>query len=317
MPPPAPPPAVPVEEPAASPPPPPKVPIVPVAAAVRPILAPQLEPDDEPPEPPTKPKLPEGLPVPAAAAPPPPEPADDPVALEPASTLVIDGPPPRPARPVAEWEVAPTNVDFEVVPPPDDAPPADAVAATEAVAPAEVADAGDPDSGSDTGEPSSSFLFPGSEVGFGHKLVRLLGRGNHGEVWEAKVPGGKSCAIKIVRNLKARESQQELKALEIVKDLTHEHILPIQAYWLLDDKGHVVDDDADGADRPKPRLLVVVTPKAEKNLMRRLRDYQKHGYPGIPMAELLRYMRQAAQAIDYMKSAPRSSTATSAPKTSC
>jgi serine/threonine protein kinase/tetratricopeptide (TPR) repeat protein len=144
-------------------------------------------------------------------------------------------------------------------------------------------------------------LQAGTEIVPGYKLVRPLGRGGYGAVWEARAPGGKSVALKIIRNLDKGPGKQEFKALELIKGVEHNHLLELHAYWLLDAQGEIIPDEI--RHQPNPPMastLVIATKLASKNLLQRLHECQQAGSAGIPPAELIGYMRQAALAIDYL-----------------
>jgi serine/threonine protein kinase len=61
----------------------------------------------------------------------------------------------------------------------------------------------------------------------GYTLIRLLGRGGFGEVWEAMAPGGVRVALKFIR-LDTNEAGAEQRALEIIRDIRHPHLLDVQ-----------------------------------------------------------------------------------------
>jgi serine/threonine protein kinase len=150
-------------------------------------------------------------------------------------------------------------------------------------------------------------IEPGSEIVSGHKLVRCLGRGAYGEVWEAMAPGRIPVALKIIRDLDRAggRGKQEFKALEVIQRVTHNHLMELRAYWLLDRQGQPIPDEVRGTSvAPISVTLIIATKLADKNLAQVLEEYQARGMPGIPMQELLRYTRQAAEAIDYLN-APR------------
>jgi serine/threonine protein kinase len=144
-------------------------------------------------------------------------------------------------------------------------------------------------------------LDAGREIVPDHRLVRYLGGGGYGEVWEASAPGGLPTALKIIRNLEGA-GRQEFKALELIKGLEHNHLLELRAYWVLDGAGRVIPDHVRGRpDTPNPSILVIATRLAQQNLLQRLHQCQEaRGGGGIPPAELIRYMREAAVAIDYL-----------------
>lgn len=145
------------------------------------------------------------------------------------------------------------------------------------------------------------LLVPGTEVVPGYKLVRLLGKGGYGHVFEASAPGGKRVALKIIRNLEGVQGRQEFKALELIKGVDHNHLMELHAFWLLDRNGNVIpDEDRDRPDAPNPSILVIASKLANKNLLQRLNECRGEGLDGIPPVELMGYMQQAAEAIDYL-----------------
>src|SRR5205807_71121 len=81
----------------------------------------------------------------------------------------------------------------------------------------------------------------------GHKLVRKIGQGGYGEVWEGVAPGGIRCAFKIISNLDSSQNVQEFRVLEMMKGLEHDHLMTVQAYWLLDAYGQILPEGP-GAD---------------------------------------------------------------------
>jgi serine/threonine protein kinase len=128
--------------------------------------------------------------------------------------------------------------------------------------------------------PSGREILP---IGEGYQLLRLLGRGTFGEVWQAKAPGGVDAAIKIIyRSLERGEAEIELKALEVIKRLHHPFLLTTQAYWPTEDR------------------LFIVMELADRNLSDRLKECQAAGLPAIPVVELLANFHQVAEALDYL-----------------
>ena len=151
----------------------------------------------------------------------------------------------------------------------------------------------------------------------GYRLLEFLGRGGFGEVWKADAPGGVPVALKIIP-LGNQQGEKELRALEKIKSLRHNNLNQIQAFWLKDEEGNLVNRaDALDADRDAPinqtmmvgrkrgsaRLLVIAMTLADGSLAGELQGCKEAGLPGIPLEQLFHYLDGAAQAIDYLNSA--------------
>ena len=115
-----------------------------------------------------------------------------------------------------------------------------------------------------------------------YKKIRRIGRGAFGEVWEGEAPGGVPVAIKMVSLSKDGKHSDESEALELIKRLSHPFLTKIFAFWIVEDE------------------LNIVMEKADRSLLDRLRECREHKQPGIPQEELLGYMRQAAEGLDYL-----------------
>lgn len=122
----------------------------------------------------------------------------------------------------------------------------------------------------------------------GYRLIQRLGRGGFGEVWKVEAPGGLFKAAKFVfgdldaMDEESRPAEQELKALKRVREIRHPYILSLERF-----------DTIDGQ-------LIIMMELADRNLWDRFRDCRAQGLPGIPRDELLRYMEEAAEALDLM-----------------
>jgi mono/diheme cytochrome c family protein len=115
----------------------------------------------------------------------------------------------------------------------------------------------------------------------GYRLVRLLGRGGFGDVWEAMAPGGVRVALKFLR-LESTGIALEQRGLEVIRDLRHPHLVDVQFAVQVAD------------------CLVIAMSLCEQNLLDRLRACQAQGMPGIPRDELLGFMDDVAEALDFL-----------------
>src|SRR6516162_7821520 len=134
-----------------------------------------------------------------------------------------------------------------------------------------------------------SFLRePEAEPIPGYRLIELLGTGGFGEVWKCEAPGGLYKAIKFVYgNLDSVDgdnfrAEQELSALNRVKEIRHPFVLSM-------DRIEVVEGE-----------LVIVMELADKSLHDLFTECQAAGLVGVPRDDLLRYLRDTAEALDHM-----------------
>src|SRR5271167_3233060 len=134
-----------------------------------------------------------------------------------------------------------------------------------------------------------SFLRePNAEPIPGYRLIEPLGSGGFGEAWKCEAPGGLFKAIKFVfgnlnsLDVDSARAEQELKALNAVKEVRHPFVLSM-------DRIEVVAGE-----------LVIVMELADKSLHDAYQECLEAGLVGIPRDTLLRYVRDAAEALDHM-----------------
>jgi hypothetical protein len=129
---------------------------------------------------------------------------------------------------------------------------------------------------------------PDAEPIPGYRLICPLGTGGFGEVWKCVAPGNIHKAIKFVYgNLNSPDddnfrAEQEFKAVQKIKEIRYPFILSMERI-------DIVDGD-----------LAIVMELADCSLYDLLQKYQAEGYPGIPRAKLIRYLRDAADGLDYL-----------------
>jgi hypothetical protein len=117
----------------------------------------------------------------------------------------------------------------------------------------------------------------------GYQLVERRGFGGYGEVWKVTAPGGLFKAMKIIYgDLSGPRAEQELKSLGRIKSVRYPFLLSLERFEVVDGQ------------------LLIVTELADCSLKDRYQECLNAGMPGIPREELLGYLRDTADALDYM-----------------
>lgn len=119
------------------------------------------------------------------------------------------------------------------------------------------------------------------------RLVRRIGWGGFGEVWEAESESGVRSAIKV--SLDSIDEQnpavkKELENLKLVKALTgHPHIVSLLDYWVV--SGYLVT------------RWELATDGTLQDILER---YRQDGQPGIPARQLVKWIYEAADGLDFL-----------------
>jgi len=136
------------------------------------------------------------------------------------------------------------------------------------------------------------------EVVPGYRLAQLLHRADGAEIWEATAPGKKRVAL-VLQDLQGAAHGFDEDALTAIINQRHKHLSQPHAFWLLNAEGQVIPEEslhaAGGAAK-----LVIAGPLAPNSVRRRFEQCTEEGQPGIPLPELLYYMRQVADGLDFL-----------------
>lgn len=133
------------------------------------------------------------------------------------------------------------------------------------------------------GPPSAAPMTRADRQVAGYTLRECIGTGGYGEVWKADAPGGLEKAVKLVYGrLDDTRAACEQEALNRIKEVRHPFLLSLERIEVVEGQ------------------LVIVTELAEKSLKDRFDECIAEGMTGVPRDELLLYLSDAAEALDYM-----------------
>ena len=122
---------------------------------------------------------------------------------------------------------------------------------------------------------------PHDEPVAGYRLLDRLGRGGAGEVWEAEGPGQFRVAMKLI-SLADPLGVRERRTLEILRSISHPHLVVTFGSWIVDES------------------LVIAMELADGTLWDRWIEARSRGLAGIPRGELIGFMADAAEGLDYL-----------------
>lgn len=125
-------------------------------------------------------------------------------------------------------------------------------------------------------------LWGGKPLTDGYTLVRLIGRGGFGEVWEAEA-GDRRAALKFLQCADAFSTPRELRSIVMLKDLSHPNLVRISEV------------------RSQPGYLAVSMELADCSLADVLESHRNCGRM-LTTQEGCTYLSQAAAALDFLNS---------------
>jgi serine/threonine protein kinase len=119
----------------------------------------------------------------------------------------------------------------------------------------------------------------------GYRPLARIGQGAFSQVWRAEAPGGVEVAVKMIDAPQGEKATaRELRSLELIKKLHHPFLLQVHGFWTWQGR------------------LLIATELGDKSLRSRLQECQRAALPGIPVWELLPYLAEVAEAVDYLHS---------------
>jgi serine/threonine protein kinase len=117
----------------------------------------------------------------------------------------------------------------------------------------------------------------------GYKLVRVLGRGGYGEVWEAEKTDGRLVALKFLPYADSTAASREIRSIQQVRQLHHPNLTTIEKVWCC------------------PGYLVVAMELADGSLADLHDAYRTEFGSGVAPDHLCFLLAQAADVLDFMQ----------------
>ena len=120
----------------------------------------------------------------------------------------------------------------------------------------------------------------------GYRLRRRRGRGGYGEVWEAEDDKGSVIALKFMHCTQDQGAAQELRSIQLIKELVHAHLIRIDKVWCA------------------AEYLVVAMELADGSLGDLREVYRDELGSPFPPQHLLPLLAQVAAALDFARHQP-------------
>jgi serine/threonine protein kinase len=116
----------------------------------------------------------------------------------------------------------------------------------------------------------------------GYRFLECLSCSPLAETWKVQAPDGRKRLVQFVYGFALKKRESEWEAVLRFKALRHPSLRPVEVVQY------------------EPGRLVLLGDLAEKNLRDRFQECQSRGLPGIPRAELLGYLRVAAETLQQL-----------------
>ena len=116
----------------------------------------------------------------------------------------------------------------------------------------------------------------------GYRLIRFLGGGGFGRVWEARAPNGGRVALKFLPCDDQQTAAREIRALQAIKQVRHSHLISTDRVWCYDG------------------FLVLAMELADGSLDDLLKTYQARSGTPVAAEHVCYLLSQAADALDFL-----------------
>jgi serine/threonine protein kinase, bacterial len=125
-------------------------------------------------------------------------------------------------------------------------------------------------------------LVPGAVPYPGYQLLKPLGTGGWSEVWQARQPDGRECALKFMPCDPGLAPSKEIRALQAMRQLKHPHLLETRNIWSC------------------AGYIVIVMDLCDGSLLDLLEVYLRELKTPMTASHVCYFLGHAAQAIDFL-----------------
>lgn len=125
-------------------------------------------------------------------------------------------------------------------------------------------------------------MVPGTDIEAlpGFVFKECIGRSPLGELWRVETPDGDPAMVKMVSGFGGQDPEEEDKAINFLRSVKHQGLLPYEII------------------QTGPGRICLLSSSVEETLWERFQQYRSKRMQGIPRADLLPLLRQAASTLD-------------------